>query len=311
MGGAIAGDMVKISGLASPEGQALNGLEGTVLAYDGKRHRVKIAGVGMKRIKSNNLTVVPLALAQAHIANIAIVDSKPTSPGTAPMVLHTGSEDMTVQKAIAASLLDHTPSDSEQSAPAVNAQVSDALLRNRDPHVAPYVHLLTYSRSPRAFRNALMHSPALAECRSALQDHGFQVELPTGAKVLVPPHLRPAVVEAIRLGGMQLTRVHVIVSPELEGTVRRLIDALPKKEKVYSRGSGPTRVPLGFAGAVAHGEAPTMVSRTFIEVFLPSSMYSDSDPGMRTASTGDADSRKPDNPRTKGRSKLADALHDK
>jgi len=309
-GGATTGDIVKISGLSSPEGQVLNGLEGIVLAYDCKaeRHRVKVSGGSIKRIKSNNLTVVPLTLVQAHIADIGTVDSKPTSRGCAPLDLC--GEDVTVQKVIAASLLNHTPCDSDQSAPAVNAQVSDALLRNRDTHVAPYVYLLTYSRSPRAFRDALMHSPALAECRQALQDHGFQVELPTGAKVFEPPQLRPAVIEAIRLGGLQLTRVHVVVSPDLEDTVRHLIDAIPKKEKVYPRGSGPTRVPLGFAGAVARGDAPTLVSRTFIQVSLPSSMHSGSDSCMWTASTGDADNRKPDNPRTRGRFKFADRLHD-
>lgn len=303
--GAMPGDIVEICGLVSEEGKTLNGLNGIVLSYhcSTQRHSVRLKVQGRKRLRIENLVVK--ALPQSGGAGY---DPPPSSPAvrSTPTTIspeaafRVSSDDMAVQAAIEASLQDGTCTDPSEGSLHINAVVGEALLKGQSVPPPFYVLLLTYSRSPRSFRDALMQSPELSECRRALDSAGFQVELPTGAKVLVHPYQRLAAMEAIRLAGLRLAREHVVVSPDLENSVKQVVAHLPKRDKVYQRGSRSRVLPLGLAEQAVSSPMEICVSRTFIEIKLSSSMCSGTHSTPHTASTADADARKPRNPRRKG-----------
>jgi len=79
-----------------------------------------------------------------------------------------------------------------------------------------------------------MKSPDLEPCSCDLEQHGYTVELDSGAKVFVDPELYEPVLEAIRLGGWVLYPEHVIVNIALESTI---IDskALAQKDVGWAR----------------------------------------------------------------------------
>ena len=108
-----------------------------------------------------------------------------------------------------------------------------------------YVVVLDFSRSPRAFREALLGPQLCDDCRECLGGAAVSVtELGSGAKVLVrPEHLEP-VREAIRLTKSVLQHQHVIVDPELADIVIELAQSLPGREKVRVRRRGT--MPLCF-----------------------------------------------------------------
>lgn len=299
-GGAIPGDFVEISGLQSDEGKRLNGHIGVVLGYAEKtdRQRTLVPPVGIKQIRMCNLRVYGRSLLQAAPALEKL--RAPSLGAVRSEAASVEMVDLDEQVAIKASLTDVVQDSLVPDASLVNAQISYALISSTKP---PHVFLLAYSRSPKCFRDALMEGPELSACRSALESKGFQPELHSGAKVLVEPGVYPAVMEAIRLGGFRLAREHVIVSPHLESTVRKLIDDLPKRAKVYQRGS-QSKVPLGLAGFASQSETAVLIKRTFINLKVKHSMRSSTDEGPQTASTTDADGRKPANHRGKGGTRL-------
>lgn len=297
-GGAISGDFVQVSGLQSQEGRGLNNQIGVVLMHDSAtdRQRILLPHVGIKKIRMCNLQVCHRSLHQ--VASALEKLRAPPSCTIAPKAESMGNIDFVEQAAIDASLKDAACDTRTPDASSVNAQISQALLSSSK---APHVCLLTYSRSPKSFRDVLMKGPDLSACRSALESQGFLVELQSGTKIFVEPDVYPAVMEAIQLGDFKLAREHVIVSPQLESTVRKLVDDLPKKDKVYARGPH-SKVPLGLADIASLGESMVLVSRTFIHIKVPNSMCSSTAEGPLTASTTDADGRKPRNHRGKGSS---------
>lgn len=98
----------------------------------------------------------------------------------------------------------------------------------------------------------LFSYPELDACRQALEAQNFKIELDSGAKVLVQPQHYEAAVEAIRIRDVRLFPEHVIVDPELYSLVLDLVMGLPKREKIYSRGSEV--VPLGLTLAAKNAE---------------------------------------------------------
>merc|ERR1712217_104006 len=62
-------------------------------------------------------------------------------------------------------------------------QVGEAPLQDCGADVGPHVELLTFSRSPKAYRDVLLQSAGLAGYRHALEERSCAVELPSGAKV--------------------------------------------------------------------------------------------------------------------------------
>ena len=88
------------------------------------------------------------------------------------------------------------------------------------------VVVLEFSRSPRAFREALLELDAVWE-------------LDSGVKVLVFPEHREAVKEAIRQASPMLRHQHVVVDPEFEAfVIDHLRQSLPGREKVRVKRRG-------------------------------------------------------------------------
>ena len=91
------------------------------------------------------------------------------------------SDGLLEQRAIEESLRDHHPRDgggtADATALAVNAQVSDALLRSRPTEEGPQVAVLKFSRTPKAFGKVLSKSPELARLQRALVACGSGVVL--------------------------------------------------------------------------------------------------------------------------------------
>jgi len=154
---------------------------------------------------------------------------------------------------------------------------------------------MRFSRSPQAFSNALMHCADLASVRESLKDHGFPVELPSGAKLFVQPDDYCAVLEAVRLGQWVLHPSDIIVDPTLEASVLQVARNLPRDEagrraKVLPRGSQV--VPLNFAAKSVELGSVVYQARTFINIKVPSSSSQ-----QYTKSTTDASTRKVKNHR--------------
>jgi len=165
-----------------------------------------------------------------------------------------------------------------------NAQVSNAILRSC--FVESSTVLLEFSRDPKSFHQALLNCTALSDCRTALQEHGYSAELPSQAKIFVPPHLFEPCLEAVRLAGHELKPRHVLVTTDLEGAVMQAVKepGNPSKVRCKSRRT----VPLGLGTAACDIDAPVVIRRTFIEVRLASSLHSAPSSAPVTASTTDA-----------------------
>jgi hypothetical protein len=283
-----------LHGLASVAGSRLNGRFGTISRYDGQQQRfgVEVDGVGLRAIKVGNLTCLPETTQARDSEN----DAASAGPGDHPPmalapVLAVDPEELVAQSAIEASLHD-TPSTigCMQGEREVNAQVSDAVLRSRLS--SQVVLLTTFSRSPKTFRDALLRAPELEQCRQALQARGFEWELPSGAKLLVQPQDYEAVLWFIRESGHAFLPRHVFADPALSDAVIGIVDALPKREKIYR--DGTAIVPLSFAANAVNCEQKVSVLRTFVDI----SHASSSNDAPRTVSTTDADARKGPNHRS-------------
>lgn len=177
----------------------------------------------------------------------------------------------------------------------MNAQVSAALSQTVSAREGPRVWLLKLSRRPAALRELLLQASELAECRDAMDQHGFACELSSGAKAFVDVELYEATLEAIRLAGWTLHPNHIIVTEALEPVVHQVLRQLRGREHVHLKDTRP--VPLAFPDTVAKSEYRIEVTRTFIHVILPSSMRSESQAGVRTVSSTDANPKKGGNPR--------------
>jgi hypothetical protein len=182
-----------------------------------------------------------------------------------------------------------------------NGQIADAILRSRSAAITVNgVILLEFSRDPRSLHDALRNCRELKDCRDALENAGAASELPSLAKVFVPPEKYDATMEAVRLFGLELQGRHVLVAPELEEMVKRVIkEGTRGSAKVRSTGRGI--VPLGFAAASMQVDAKIEVTHTFvhIKVKIPSSLCSEMHSGPVTLSTTDAHSRSGRNPRAR------------
>lgn len=181
-------------------------------------------------------------------------------------------------------------------AAAENGQIADAILRSRFAASAiRVVILLEFSRDPRSYHDKLRECQELKECRDALEKAGAASELPSLAKVFVPPEMYDATMEAVRIFGLELRGRHVLVTPEFEETVKHVVHVPGNPEKVRPTGRGI--VPLGFAGASLQADAKIEVTHTFVHIKIPSSLCSERQSGPVTASTTDAHPRFGQNPR--------------
>jgi len=130
--------------------------------------------------------------------------------------------------------------------------------------VGTKVVLLEFSRNPKSYRTKLMECDELRECRDSLVAQGFTSELPSLAKVFVPPEMFEATMEAIRRAKIKLQARHLLVAPELEDTVKRLLQTPMNPEEI--RPKKRSVLPLGFAGASVQADLEIFASRTFIDI---------------------------------------------
>mmetsp|Transcript_29 Transcript_29/g.70 ORF Transcript_29/g.70 Transcript_29/m.70 type:complete len:894 (-) Transcript_29:155-2836(-) len=170
--------------------------------------------------------------------------------------------------------------------------------------------LITYSRSTKKFRAALLKGPELAECRDALQGAGLRVELHCGAHIFVRPEYYKVLMG--KLESYDLKPRHVVVAPEFEENLTAAIRSLPSKEQTRPKGdrvelrihtggaaSSGNPNPQAFPESSVNVEGIYEVQRTFIQISVPSSLYSGPSSAMKTASTGDANPRVVVQPRTR------------
>lgn len=266
------GDRVWIYGLPGSEMNEMNGRLGTVLKpmSSSGRYAVDVDGTGVV------LAVDAECLAPESFQRL--VDYDPLWD-----TVWQDDERAEVSSVVAADTKD------------ANAQLSSALIESRRSDLAASVALLCFSRSPRSFRTLLAEASGLAPCREALIQGGYALELRSGAKMLVKPeHYDPAL-EALRLAGWSLSHQHVVVEVELAEVVTDLMKRLPGRESVRPRGQ--QRVPLAFAAASLQCNSEITVTKTFINISVPSSLVSAEGSGQRTQSTTDADKRKGKNAR--------------
>lgn len=188
------------------------------------------------------------------------------------------------------------------------------------------LHILEFSRHPPALRDALLHGHSLAACRTALVEHGFHPELPSGAKVFADPGDFEFVLAALQ--GRDLKPWHVIVSAEFLDAVKLAVSSLRSKEQVrqksdsrevasrrycehcgfsnprvicqrcrmaYSRSKECQKLDYKKHAKVCGipSEVPISFTHTFLHAKLPSS----SGRSVVTKSTTDAEARKGVNPR--------------
>mmetsp|Transcript_157838 Transcript_157838/g.290831 ORF Transcript_157838/g.290831 Transcript_157838/m.290831 type:complete len:507 (-) Transcript_157838:155-1675(-) len=267
-------DRVRIHGLTSPAGIGLNGSTGKIIKFD--------AGTGRYVVGVDDVPVMQ-AIQPSHLC-------LHTEQESSSEHFTKNTEDESVQTGTGETMSESKLSD---DAGRVNAQLSEALVRSSLATDGPRVLLLKLSRSSEAMRRLLLESEELAHCRAALESQGVAVELASGAKIFVRPEHYVPVHEALRLHSMTLYNDHVIVDVDLEPVVTELVRSLRGRSNVYPKRTDI--LPLGFASAAAsmNGTTPVVVDRTFINIRVPSSLYTESDPtAPRTASTTDADPRK-------------------
>eukprot|EP00928_Gymnodinium_smaydae_P066040 TRINITY_DN49093_c0_g1_i1.p1 TRINITY_DN49093_c0_g1~~TRINITY_DN49093_c0_g1_i1.p1 ORF type:complete len:499 (-),score=73.92 TRINITY_DN49093_c0_g1_i1:217-1713(-) len=197
--------------------------------------------------------------------------------------------------------------DADGAAAATNAPLNDAILRSRmqassSPESTTLaVLLLEFSRDPQSFHDALQTCPELQDTRDSLVASGFSPDLPSGAKLFVPPELCEVTLEAVRLQGIQLRPRHVLVHSDLESVIIKAISVSKDhmttrckgREKV--RCKGRKLVPLKTAELTLQMDHPIVVQRTFLHVKLPSDLRSAATSGPATVSTSEAHGSK--NPR--------------
>jgi len=107
------------------------------------------------------------------------------------------------------------------------------------------VQLLTFSRSPKQYREALQTAEELAPIREALQTAGHAMELDSGAKVLVQVNDYAPVIEFIRMNETVYSTQHLFVDSDIEATVLEVLSRLPKTNKL--KASSIQIVPLEVA----------------------------------------------------------------
>lgn len=292
--GLDVGVRVKVFGLTSGVGKELNDCMGTVMSHDpcSGRYGVQVDGwKGTKALKPENLVRAMQKFPEQSQSEFDPFDVDELA--AQPALWNSANSSNIAMTSI--------ERESE-----VNEQVSSAILHSKNTEKGLKVLVLRFSRSSRAFRDALLQSPELEDTRNALEQFGYSVELESGAKVFVRPDIYQPVLRAIRLGGWVLYPEHVIVeTPELEDAVIQLAKGLPKKvtntrqnrEKVLPRGA--TAMPLAFAAAAENLECDVSVSKTFLHVQVPSSMRSSEGDGQPTVSTTQTSPRKGKNHRKK------------
>lgn len=169
------------------------------------------------------------------------------------------------------------------------------------PHMeAINLTVLKFSRGPAALHDRLLNDGKLEDIRRALSSNGLSLRLNNGAYMFVLPDLYEAVADHISKEGLRVGPDHAVVNADWEQRVLQVVSSLPRKYKVSVRSRDTCEVlhACNKSQPTSKGSCiEIMVLRSFIEVKVPSSLFSGPSGGPRTASTTDADCRKRPNPR--------------
>lgn len=92
------------------------------------------------------------------------------------------------------------------------------------------VSLLSYTRYPESFRNALTNGSALHPCRTALEEAGFDWLHGSGAKIFVHPWQFEDSTSALSQSEVELRPYHVVVSASLEYNVEACLADIPCRD---------------------------------------------------------------------------------
>lgn len=180
------------------------------------------------------------------------------------------------------------------------------------------VQLLTFSRSPKQYREALQTAEELAPIREALQTAGHAMELDSGAKVLVQVNDYAPVIEFIRMNETVYSTQHLFVDSDIEATVLEVLSRLPKTNKLKASSIQIVPLEVAIANVQKDRKHRLEVVKTFIDIpgTTCAKLLSSSDTatGTFTMSSGDANpGRKVPNPRKfgKGAQTCVQAHHSK
>jgi len=162
----------------------------------------------------------------------------------------------------------------DERAAAANAPVSGDLLGAR---LAPeHMKILEVRRFQKSVKQALLESPELEQCRRDLANAGLGIELENGAKFFGRPDQYRAVLRAIGAARLDLKFYHIVVSLDLEDTVRSVIGSLRSNDRVSVHAQDTvTTMPL-FSEEAQLG--PVEVKSTFLHIEIPASNSSSGAP---------------------------------
>ena len=145
------------------------------------------------------------------------------------------------------------------------------------------VVLLHFSRAPAEMRDALQHSEGLGAVFHELEQAGLNWMLPSGAKILVPPHVYHMLLSHLNRNPQleqQLHNSHILVSEELQPVVIAAVSELPSRLRVRladydtftlsdaasSADSGWSVAASGSMQPWGWSEGEMVLSRTFLEL---------------------------------------------
>jgi len=163
-----------------------------------------------------------------------------------------------------------------------------------------------FSRNPKEFHDCIKRWTDNEDIKRRIGDECIRSRLPSEAYILAPAMWYEYIQKHIGSNCLTLGPGHVIVHEELEQSLMEAVRALPRKFKisVQSRGSiidehePPDVTQVGeTSGYGPHDTIQLQIVRTFMQVKVPSSLYSAPSDGPRTASTTDASLSKGPNPR--------------
>eukprot|EP00933_Yihiella_yeosuensis_P004815 TRINITY_DN10920_c2_g2_i1.p1 TRINITY_DN10920_c2_g2~~TRINITY_DN10920_c2_g2_i1.p1 ORF type:complete len:594 (+),score=114.22 TRINITY_DN10920_c2_g2_i1:70-1851(+) len=183
----------------------------------------------------------------------------------------------------------------------VNALLMDAIAHSNAVANSVRVVVIEYSRNEEWFRQALATADELQERRQAIEDAGFDIELPCGAKCFVAPHLFENTEKEMSKLCMDLNKRHVVIEADMENVILEVVERRKQSTTVRERGSfklkGSTKVDVDVGGdgersssSSSSSSSPSSstislasyVKRTFIEVPISSSLRSLSSVTPRT-----------------------------
>ena len=145
------------------------------------------------------------------------------------------------------------------------------------------VVLLHFSRAPAEMRDALQHSEGLRAVLHELEQAGLDWMLPSGTKILVPPHVYHMLLRHLNCNPalqQQLCSSHFLVSEELEAVVMAAVRQLPSKLQVRladydtftlsdAASSADSACSMAASGSMepwGWSDGDLVVSRTFLEL---------------------------------------------